>query len=155
MVQDIDSEHLGIPDTAYQCVVKMSSAEFKRICQELTVMGDVVKISTTKDGIKFTASGDLGSGSITCNQHLAVDAKDTDEVLIKMEEEMSLTFALRYLNSFAKATPLSSVVCLKMVSLRTDRSIDRSSQFSASKLCSGSEQNVIPCFCVMCMWVRV
>ena len=30
---------------------------------------------------------------------------------IKLEEEVSLTFALRYLNFFAKATPLSDQVC--------------------------------------------
>jgi len=35
-------------------------------------------------------------------------------VQIKLEDDVSLTFALRYLNSFAKATPLSSTVSLKM-----------------------------------------
>jgi hypothetical protein len=35
-------------------------------------------------------------------------------VAIKLEEEVSLTFALRYLNQFAKATPLSAHVILKM-----------------------------------------
>ena len=33
---------------------------------------------------------------------------------IKLEEEVTLTFALRYLNFFAKATDLSSHVILKM-----------------------------------------
>jgi len=42
------------------------------------------------------------------------DDKEEESVQIKMEEEVSLTFALRYLNSFAKATPLSSMVTLKM-----------------------------------------
>jgi proliferating cell nuclear antigen len=51
---DIDSEHLGIPDTEYKCVVKMPSAEFKRICTEITVMGDTVKISASKDGVKVS-----------------------------------------------------------------------------------------------------
>jgi len=32
---DIDSEHLGIPDTEYACVVRLPSAEFARICKEL------------------------------------------------------------------------------------------------------------------------
>jgi proliferating cell nuclear antigen len=35
-------------------------------------------------------------------------------VTIKLEEEVSLTFALRYLSAFAKATPLSAHVILKM-----------------------------------------
>lgn len=112
-LMDIDSEHLGIPDTEYKCIVKMPSNEFKRICSEITVIGDTVKISASKEGVKFSVNGDLGSGSITCKQHNAVDDGD-DTVQIKLEEEVSLTFALRYLNSFAKATPLSNQVCLKM-----------------------------------------
>ena len=37
---DIDSEHLGIPQTAYQATVEMSSAEFQRICRDLSTIGD-------------------------------------------------------------------------------------------------------------------
>ena len=81
----------------------MPSAEFKRICSEITVIGDTVKISASKDGVKFSVSGDLGTGSITCKQNAAVD-DDKDSVQIKLDEEVSLTFALRYLNSFAKVT---------------------------------------------------
>jgi proliferating cell nuclear antigen len=32
-LMDIDSEHLGIPDTEYEAVVKMPSTEFQRICR--------------------------------------------------------------------------------------------------------------------------
>lgn len=113
-LMDIDSEHLGIPDTEYKCVVKMSSSEFKRICTEIAVIGDTVKISASKDGVKFSVTGDMGTGSITCKQNSGVDGDEKDEVQIKLEEEVSLTFALRYLNSFAKATPLSGQVSLKM-----------------------------------------
>jgi len=35
-------------------------------------------------------------------------------VVVKCEDEVSLTFALRYPNFFAKATPLSGSVILKM-----------------------------------------
>ncbi|RLN20286.1 hypothetical protein BBJ28_00007950, partial [Nothophytophthora sp. Chile5] len=37
-----------------------------------------------------------------------------DRVIITMEEPVELTFALRYLNMFAKATPLSETVTLSM-----------------------------------------
>jgi hypothetical protein len=37
-----------------------------------------------------------------------------EQVSIDLKEPVSLTFALRYLNSFAKATPLSSHVSLSM-----------------------------------------
>lgn len=30
-LMDIESEHLGIPDTEYKCTVKLPAAEFQRI----------------------------------------------------------------------------------------------------------------------------
>ena len=36
--------------------------------------------------------------------------KEEDNVTIDVKEPVALTFALRYLNNFAKATPLSSIV---------------------------------------------
>lgn len=37
---DIDSEHLGIPETEYEAIVRMPSAEFARICKDLSTIGD-------------------------------------------------------------------------------------------------------------------
>ena len=37
---DIDSEHLGIPDTPYNATVRMPSAEFQRICRDISVMNE-------------------------------------------------------------------------------------------------------------------
>jgi len=39
-LMDIDSEHLGIPDTEYSAVVKMPAAEFQRIMRDLSTIGD-------------------------------------------------------------------------------------------------------------------
>jgi len=112
-LMDIDSEHLGIPDTEYKCVVKMPSSEFQRICREISVIGDTVKIAASKEGVKFSVSGDMGNGSIICKQNPAVDEEE-EPITIKCEDEIALTFALRYLNFFAKATPLYDTVVLKM-----------------------------------------
>merc|ERR1719329_1708033 len=86
-LMDIDSEHLGIPDTDYKASVKMSALEFQRIMRDLSTIGDTVTISCTKEA---------------------------DNTIIELEEPVSLTFALRYLNLFTKATPLSSTVTLNM-----------------------------------------
>lgn len=43
--------------------------------------------------------------------------KPEEATIIEMQEPVSLTFALRYLNSFTKATPLSVTV---MISLSSD-----------------------------------
>lgn len=45
---------------------------------------------------------------------LAVVLQKEEQVTIDLNEPVSLTFALRYLNSFSKATPLSSHVSLSL-----------------------------------------
>jgi hypothetical protein len=42
---DIDSEHLGIPDTDYKATVKMSAGEFQRIIRDLSTIGDTGEIA--------------------------------------------------------------------------------------------------------------
>ncbi|WOL18949.1 hypothetical protein Cni_G27746 [Canna indica] len=114
-LMDIQSEHLGIPEAEYQAIVKMSSQEFTRICKDLSAIGDTVVISVTKEGIKFSTNGDIGSANIVCRQNTSVD-KPEASTIIEMREPVSLTFALRYLNSFTKATPLSNTVTISMSS---------------------------------------
>ena len=53
--------------------VRMPAAEFKRIVSELSSIGDTVVIGVTKDGIKFSTSGDIGSANVTCRQNTSVD----------------------------------------------------------------------------------
>ena len=109
----IDSEHLGIPDTEYTATIKMPSSEFQRITRDLQIVGDTVKISCTKDGVKFSVVGDLGSGNTMIRQSQNVD-KPEDAVTIDLEEPVSQSFAMGYLAQFCKATPLSSTVTLKL-----------------------------------------
>ncbi|CEG49791.1 proliferating cell nuclear antigen [Plasmopara halstedii] len=112
-LMDIDSEHLGIPGTEYVATVRMPAGEFQRICRDLQTMGDTCTIAVGKEGVKFSVSGDLGAGNITLKNNTAAE-KESDRVIITMEEPVELTFALRYLNMFAKATPLSETVTLSM-----------------------------------------
>eukprot|EP00061_Rhincodon_typus_P011693 g36910.t1 len=133
-LMDLDVEQLGIPslctpaphfgpdrcapvcpfqEQEYSCVVKMPSGEFARICRDLSQIGDAVVISCAKDGVKFSASGELGTGNVKLSQTSNVDKED-DAVTIEMNEPVQLTFALQYLNFFTKATPLSPTVTLSM-----------------------------------------
>jgi len=112
-LMDIDSEHLGIPDTDYKCVVKMSAREFAKICRDLGALGDTCTIDVNKDGIKFSVSGDIGTANVMCRPNSAAD-KEEDQVVIEMDEPVELTFAMRYLNFFCKAAPLSPTVTLSL-----------------------------------------
>jgi len=64
-LNDIDQEQLGIPDTEYDTIIEMPSSEFQRICRDLAAIGDTVTISATKQGVKFSVNGDIGSGDMT------------------------------------------------------------------------------------------
>ncbi|EPQ16893.1 Proliferating cell nuclear antigen [Myotis brandtii] len=112
-LMDLDVEQLGISEQEYSCVVKMPSGEFVRICRDLSHIRNAVLISCGKDGIKFSASGKLGNGNINLSQKSNVN-KEEEAVAIEMNEAVQLTFALRYLNFFTKATPLSPTVTLSM-----------------------------------------
>lgn len=110
---DIETEQLGIPDTPYKCTVQMPSGEFQRIIRDLQVLGDTCTISCTKEGIRFSVSGDLGTGNVLTRAN-PTSEKEQDRVVIDMEEPVELNFALRYLNFFTKATPLSASVIISM-----------------------------------------
>ncbi|XP_065051331.1 proliferating cell nuclear antigen-like [Rhopilema esculentum] len=112
-LMDIDAEHLGIPDQEYEAIIQMPSAELQRICRDLTQIGDSVNIACTKDGVRFSCTGGLGVGNITLRQNTAVD-KEEDQVCIELNEPVTQTYALRFLNFFTKATPLSSTVTLSI-----------------------------------------
>ncbi|KAL6085255.1 hypothetical protein STEG23_001756 [Scotinomys teguina] len=75
-LMDLDVEQLGIPEQEYSCVVKMPSGEFARICRDLSHIGDAVVISCAKDGVKFSASGELGNGNIKLSQTSNVDKEE-------------------------------------------------------------------------------
>ena len=139
-LMDIDSEHLGIPDTSYDAVVRLSSAEFARITRDLSNVGDSVRISVTKEGVSFSAEGDIGKANLTLKQGSGTAANadeeegsDDDEpkkkkrkgasssnndetvpVRVELQQSVSLTFSLKYLMNFSKASPLSREVALHM-----------------------------------------
>jgi proliferating cell nuclear antigen len=70
-----------------------------------------VGIEASKDGIRFSCQGDIGSGSVTVRQHSNVEKPEND-VTINLTEPVSLTFSLKYLVNFCKASGLSSKVKL-------------------------------------------
>jgi proliferating cell nuclear antigen len=144
-LMDIDSEHLGIPETEYETTVSLSSIEFQRICRDLMTFSESVTIHTTKEGVRFSAEGELGNGSVFLKQHAKADVGDDEEmneesedeeaagdsrkkskskkknmdsvdegVRITLDQPSTLTFSLKYLSNFTKATPLSPRVTLCM-----------------------------------------
>ena len=113
-LMDIDGEFLGIPETEYNASVTMSSNEFSKICRDLTILGDTVVIAASKEGVRCSVKGDMGAGNILVKQGGAVADDPASGTTIELSEPVTLTFALRYLNLFSKATSLSEQVKLSM-----------------------------------------
>lgn len=103
-LMDIDSEHLGIPESEYDAIVRMPSDEFAKICKDLSSIGDTgtvlfflpplfcslssfellincfcsngiaaVVIAVTKEGIRFSSRGDIGTANIVWRKNTSVD----------------------------------------------------------------------------------
>jgi proliferating cell nuclear antigen len=111
-LMEIESEHMEIPEQTYKCVAKLPSAEFLKIVRDLKEFGETMQISASKDGVKFSVQGDLGGGNVM------LKPRDSDKfeeaVSVIVHEPVTASFALRYLNNFAKAAPLCSQVEIGM-----------------------------------------
>jgi len=110
---DIDQEHLGIPETDYAATITLPSSEFQRITRDLNQISESVAIECTKEGVKFASQGDIGNGSVTLRSHNDLDKPDNN-VEIQLTEPVALTFSLKYLSNFCKATGLAGQVSLSL-----------------------------------------
>merc|ERR1712014_197606 len=61
-LMQIESEHMEIPEQHYKVVARLPSGEFQKICKDLKEFGETMQMSASKEGIKFSVQGDVGSG---------------------------------------------------------------------------------------------
>jgi len=107
---EIEADALGVPEAEYDAVVTMPSAEMKKAITDLKEFGDALQVNTSKDGIKFSASGEIGTGNVLLKPRQT--GKDEESLSIggvNPSEPIDIRFGMRYLNLFVKATPLCKV----------------------------------------------
>lgn len=110
---DIDSEHMHVPEAEYQAVVRMPTAEYRRIFTDLAVIGETVTIEACKQSVAFSVEGDIGVGALNLAQSDAADEKEAkDTVTISVKEPIKMTFPGPYLVMFTKASPVADTVSL-------------------------------------------
>merc|ERR1711896_37646 len=107
-LMQIESEHMEIPEQQYKVVAKMPSAEFLKVCRDLKEFGETMQIQASKEGIRFSVQGDVGTGNVMMKPRES--EKPEDRVSLVVHEAVTATFALRYLTNFAKASPLCGSV---------------------------------------------
>merc|ERR1712166_708165 len=99
-LMQIESEHMEIPEQEYKVVAKLPSSEFLKICRDLKEFGETMQIQASKDGIRFSVAGDVGTGNVVLKPREA--EKPEDRVALTVHEAVTATFALRYLVTLPK-----------------------------------------------------
>lgn len=107
-----EDEHLQIPETIYSARVSMPSGEFSRIIRELAQLAESVKISTTKKGIVFSVHGDIVNGEMELKENGS--NRPEQGIKIDVDEPVSNSFSLSFLNQFTRASALGDQVNLYM-----------------------------------------
>jgi len=107
-LMQIESEHMEIPEQQYKVVAKLPSAEFQRICRDLKEFGETMVVNASKEGIRFSVQGDIGTGNVLLKPRES--EKPEERVALTVHEPVNATFALRYLVTFSKAAPLCGTV---------------------------------------------
>merc|ERR1712115_407546 len=103
-LMQIESEHMEIPEQQYKVVAKLPSSEFLRICRDLKEFGETMVVNASKEGIRFSVQGDIGTGNVLLKPRESEKAEE--RVALTVHEPVNATFALRYLVTFSKAAPL-------------------------------------------------
>ncbi|KAJ4456373.1 putative Proliferating cell nuclear antigen [Paratrimastix pyriformis] len=113
---DLEAEVLNINTSEPKATIKMASAEFKQICADLLPLGDTLVMEITKDGISFSVTGSDTSGTVTVRTDAEPAEDEGARTEIQLQEPLTISFALRLLSQFTKATPLSPTVELRVSS---------------------------------------
>lgn len=107
-----DEDKLSIPETNYSSNLLLPSSEFTRIVRELSQLSETVKVTTSKKSVVFSVDGDIGRGEIELKENGSDNLAQRTE--ISVDEDMTASFSLTFLNSFCKASVLSDSVRLLM-----------------------------------------
>ncbi|GIQ80219.1 proliferating cell nuclear antigen, PCNA [Kipferlia bialata] len=112
---DIDIPQLVIPVTEFTANVTIASGEFQRICRDLNALGENVSLSANKEGMRFSVDGETASGSVLLQPTDNVsDEESGANTVVQIKTPVEQSFPLRYMLSFAKATPISDIVTFEM-----------------------------------------
>lgn len=90
----------------------MNSFDFTKLCKELHQLSETVTIEASLEYVNFSIEGEVGSGNIK----ISTNDGSSGEKMSDKVEKVTLSFALRYLNMFNKASSLCQCVKLMLAS---------------------------------------
>ena len=114
-LMDIDADFLKIEELEYETTISLPSSEFSKNVRDLSQLGDSLSIAVTKDNIKFSTEGDIGSGSVLLQPFVDME-KPQESIKLEMESPVDLTFGAKYLLDIVKGAVLSENIVIRLSS---------------------------------------
>jgi proliferating cell nuclear antigen len=96
---DINENRIEVPDINMTTVTTMQSADFQRMCRDMSNIGANIEIIRNKNLLTMRCTGDFA------NQETSIECVDESPYV-------SGIYSLRYMNTFTKATSMCSTVQL-------------------------------------------
>lgn len=96
----IEQDEVEIPDMQYMENITMKATTFKATVGDLIQVGEICTVKCANDSVSFVTKGDIGEAKIVLKNCC--------------ETEISINFALRYLNIFAKAASLCDTTTMSI-----------------------------------------
>jgi len=101
----IEGDPIGVPEMAADVTVNMPCKELQKAINDLKEFGDGLRVTTSPDGVKFNAEGDIGTGNVLLKPRSGTKPEDT--LTIEGKAEIDMSFGMRYINLFTRASSLS------------------------------------------------
>ena len=94
---DINESRIEIPDVNMTSVTILPSADFQRLCRDMSNIGTDIEITRVRNELRLRCEGDFA------NQETSIECPEESP-------EITGLYSLRYLNIFTKATSMCSSV---------------------------------------------
>lgn len=104
-LMDVDSCEIELGDLEHAAKLTFDSSDYTKTIRDMSTLGDDITISATGSGVTLSTSGEMGVASIA----LEID----DNIVVT--NDVGIRVALRYMNSFSKASSLGKCVDVYLI----------------------------------------
>lgn len=63
-LMEIDGDQMSLPDAEYGCVITLLSSDFAKVCRDMSIFGDTISVAVERNGVRFSANGDVGEAAM-------------------------------------------------------------------------------------------
>lgn len=103
---DIDSDIMDIPEKDYDVDLLLKSNDFKELISELSIFNSTIMFKCNSEDEKVVIEADGGMGAM----HVEIKDDDILEFAISEDLDLSVTYALSYINTMCSFSKLNDCV---------------------------------------------